>query len=197
MPQEQAAVFPKHIFASIAGHPKQIVVSPILIESAAMDAARIFERFVTRSKGLTTEEVKTRLAEHGPNVLAKDQRPSLAKILWRAVLNPLVVLLAVLASVSFITGDVRAGGMMCLMIILGVGLKLIQEAKADSAASKLKAMISVIMLVGISLPFSPIGRYLGFTPLPLLYWPLLTLTLLCYLVLTQSIKMWLLRKNWI
>ena len=61
----------------------------------------------------------------------------------------------------------------------------------------LLVMSSIIMLVGISLPFSPIGRYLGFTPLPLLYWPLLTLTLVCYLVLTQSIKMWLLRKNWI
>jgi P-type Mg2+ transporter len=147
MPQEHAAVFPKHIFASIAGHHTKIAVSPILIESASMDAARIFERFATRSEGLTAEEVKTRLAEHGPNVLAKDQRPSLAKILWRAVLNPLVVLLAILASVSFMTGDVRAGGMMCLMLILGVGLKLIQEAKADSAAAKLKAMISVTATV--------------------------------------------------
>jgi P-type Mg2+ transporter len=147
MPQEHAAVFPKHIFASIAGHHTKIAVSPILIESASMDAARIFERFATRSEGLTADEVKTRLAEHGPNVLAKDQRPSLAKILWRAVLNPLVVLLAILASVSFMTGDVRAGGMMCLMLILGVGLKLIQEAKADSAAAKLKAMISVTATV--------------------------------------------------
>lgn len=147
MPQEHAAVFPKHIFASIAGHHTKIAVSPILIESASMDAIRIFERFATRSEGLTAEEVKTRLAEHGPNVLAKDQRPSLAKILWRAVLNPLVVLLAILASVSFMTGDVRAGGMMCLMLILGVGLKLIQEAKADSAAAKLKAMISVTATV--------------------------------------------------
>lgn len=147
MPQEHAAVFPKHIFASIAGHHTKIAVLPILIESASMDATRIFERFATRSEGLTAEEVKTRLAEHGPNVLAKDQRTSLAKILWRAVLNPLVVLLAILASVSFMTGDVRAGGMMCLMLILGVGLKLIQEAKADSAASKLKAMISVTATV--------------------------------------------------
>jgi Mg2+-importing ATPase len=147
MPQEHAAVFPKHIFASIAGHRTKIVVSPILIESAAMDTARIFERFATRSEGLTTEEVKSRLTEHGPNVLAKDQRPSLAKLLWRAVLNPLVVLLAILASVSFMTGDIRAGGMMCLMLILGVGLKLIQEAKADSAASKLKSMISVTATV--------------------------------------------------
>jgi P-type Mg2+ transporter len=48
-----------------------------------------------------------------------------------------------LASVSFATGDFRAGTVMSLMIALGVGLKLIQEAKADSAAAKLKAMISI------------------------------------------------------
>ena len=33
--------------------------------------------------------------------------------------------------------------MMSLMIVLGVGLRLIQERRADSAAAKLKAMISV------------------------------------------------------
>src|SRR5581483_9314970 len=53
------------------------------------------------------------------------------------------ILLAVLATVSFSTGDPRAGSMMALMIILSVGLKLYQEARADSAAAKLKAMISV------------------------------------------------------
>ena len=57
--------------------------------------------------------------------------------------NPLVILLAVLATVSFATGDARAATMMLLMIVLSVGLKLIQEAKASSAAAKLKAMISV------------------------------------------------------
>ena len=71
----------------------------------------------------------------------------LVRLLWHAVLNPLVILLAVLASISFATGDPRAGIMMSLMIALGVGLKLIQEAKADSAAAKLKAMISVTATV--------------------------------------------------
>ncbi len=37
--------------------------------------------------------------------------------------------------------------MMVLMIIIGVGLKLFQEAKADSAAAKLKAMISLTATV--------------------------------------------------
>ena len=56
---------------------------------------------------------------------------------------------------------------------------------------------AVIMMVGMWLPFSPIAAYLGFKPLPSLYWPLVALTLVCYVFLTQGVKVWLLRKNWI
>jgi Mg2+-importing ATPase len=55
----------------------------------------------------------------------------------------------------------------------------------------------VIMALGMWLPSSPIGPWLGFTPLPGLYWPLLLLTLACYVLLTQGVKMWLIRKKWI
>ena len=58
-------------------------------------------------------------------------------------------------------------------------------------------MTAVIMAVGVAIPLSPLGRYLGFTALPLLYWPLLALTLVCYVLLTQGVKMWLLRRKWI
>ena len=88
-------------------------------------------------------EADARLAEHGQNILAKDQRSGILTLVWRAVGNPLVILLALLAAVAFATGDPRAATMMLLMIVLSVGLRLIQEAKASSAAAKLKAMISV------------------------------------------------------
>jgi len=54
-----------------------------------------------------------------------------------------------------------------------------------------------IMAFGMSLPFSPLASYLGLTHLPRLYWPILMLTLLAYVSLTQVIKVWLLRKKWI
>jgi Mg2+-importing ATPase len=47
------------------------------------------------------------------------------------------------------------------------------------------------------LPYSPLAAALGFTRLPQLYWPLLMLTLLGYMGLTQIIKGRLLRKQWI
>jgi P-type Mg2+ transporter len=50
------------------------------------------------------------------------------------------------------------------------------------------------MGIGMWLPFSPVAVALGFTQLPLLYWPTLFLTVLCYVVLTQVVKMWLIRK---
>jgi Mg2+-importing ATPase len=100
-------------------------------------------RLQTTTTGLSVADAAARLEGHGPNVLAKDQRPSVWMLAWHAVRNPLVVLLAVLATVSFATGDARAGTVMLLMIALSVGLKLIQETKASLAAARLKAMISV------------------------------------------------------
>jgi Mg2+-importing ATPase len=132
---------PKRVFATHDKPP--IRVSPLVLETAALDTAGVYSRLQTRAEGLTSEQATARLAEHGPNVLARDQRPGFPRLLWRAVINPLVILLAVLATVSFSTADPRAGSMMVLMIILSVGLKLYQEAKADSAAAKLKALISV------------------------------------------------------
>jgi P-type Mg2+ transporter len=54
-----------------------------------------------------------------------------------------------------------------------------------------------IMAIGIWLPTSPLASALGFTPLPHLYWPLLVLTLLAYVVLTQVVKVWLVHRGWI
>ena len=147
MPAAHHSIIPKHFFAAIRHEKPHIQVSPVVTESAPLDAAAVYERFNTSPTGLTSQEAQVRLAEHGPNVLAKDQRAGFATLLWHAVLNPLVILLAVLASISFATGDFRAGTMMGLMLVLGVGLKLIQEARADNAAAKLKAMISVTATV--------------------------------------------------
>ncbi|HEX7603446.1 MAG TPA: magnesium-translocating P-type ATPase [Polyangiaceae bacterium] len=142
MPRLQSGVLPKKLLAK--SHEKRSMrVSQAVVDTVALDAAGVYARLKTRPEGLTADEAEARLAEHGQNILAKDQRPSFLRLLWRAVINPLVILLAVLATVSFATGDARAATMMLLMITLSVGLKLFQEAKANDAATKLKAMISV------------------------------------------------------
>jgi Mg2+-importing ATPase len=65
------------------------------------------------------------------------------------------------------------------------------------ASRSLMLTTLAIMAVGILLPYSPVASSLGFTHLPPMYWPILMLTLFAYVLLTQMIKVWLLRKKWI
>jgi len=143
----QSAIIPKKVFAGIRQSKQSIQVSQALVDSATMDAEGVCRKFETERDGPSTSQASLRQAASGPNVLAKDQRVGIGKLVWHAVLNPLVILLAILAAISLATGDARAGTVMTVMIALGVGLKLVQEAKADSAAAKLKAMISVTATV--------------------------------------------------
>ena len=62
------------------------------------------------------------------------------------------------------------------------------------ASVPLMVTTAAIMLFGLWLPSSPLGPALGLTHLPHLYWPLLALTLLAYVVLTQAVKTWLYRR---
>ena len=112
-----------------------------------MTVQEVYQRLGSRANGLSTEEADARLADRGPNAIAADGRKSFWQLVWHAVINPLVLLLAVLASISFSTGDARAGIVMSLMIVLGVVLRLTQEHRADLTAAKLKAMISVTAAV--------------------------------------------------
>jgi P-type Mg2+ transporter len=136
-------VLPKRVLPGGRRDRPALQVSPVLLEIAASEPAAVYARMATGAGGLTSDQAAQRLVEHGPNALARDAPPSFATLVWHAVGNPLVILLAVLASVSFTTGDARAGIVMILMLGLSVGLKLFQEAKAGHAAALLKAMISV------------------------------------------------------
>ena len=54
-----------------------------------------------------------------------------------------------------------------------------------------------VMAIGLWLPVSPFAPALGFVALPTLYWPILAATLLSYVLLTQLVKVVLLRRQWI
>ena len=65
----------------------------------------------------------------------------------------------------------------------------------QSRASKPLILTSlVIVAIGAYLPYSPLASTLGFVALPPLYWPYLAGMLICYVVLTQFIKVWFIRR---
>jgi Mg2+-importing ATPase len=61
----------------------------------------------------------------------------------------------------------------------------------QSRASLPLTLTSIAIVgVGIYIVHSPIGKFLEFVPLPLLYWPLLAVMMVCYILLTQYVKTW-------
>jgi Mg2+-importing ATPase len=124
-----------------------IRVCPELLEAAGCDAAAVLNQMGTCAKGLAEAEAERRQAAYGPNVVARESRYGALVLIGKAFLNPLVVLLLVLAAVSLATGDSAAAVIMAVMVLLGVGLRFVQEYRADTAAAKLKQMISVTATV--------------------------------------------------
>ena len=147
MPQLPSPILPRHWPGSLHKAPPTIRVMPILRQAAADSADVALATLKSERGGLSETEASWRLQQYGPNIVAREQSFGHLRLLARAVLNPLVLLLLVLAAVSFLTGDARAGTVMVVMVVLGVTLRFAQEARADSAAARLKAMISVTATV--------------------------------------------------
>ena len=116
-------------------------------DAAVKDSAEVLQSLGTSVNGLSETEASARLVQHGPNEVAQERKHEWLHRLWVAVRNPLVILLTVLATISYATGDLRAGTVMLLMVVLGVTLRFVQETKANTAAAKLKAMITVTATV--------------------------------------------------
>ncbi|MGL6069477.1 MAG: magnesium-translocating P-type ATPase, partial [Sediminibacterium sp.] len=62
------------------------------------------------------------------------------------------------------------------------------------AAAPVVALTSTIMIIGITIPFTPLANALNMQRLPFIYFPWLIGLLLCYCVLTQLVKNWYIRK---
>jgi len=119
-----------------------------LVRDAAMaETVVVLEKLRTSPAGLSEAEAAARLEQYGPNEVAHEKKHEWLRRFWVAVRNPLVILLTILAILSYATDDFAGGTVMLVMVMLGVSLRFVQETRADNAAAKLKAMIKVTATV--------------------------------------------------
>ena len=112
-----------------------------MLSAATWTPDEALRQCASGSDGLTTEEADRRLEQYGPNEIAAQPPLRWPTRLLRALRNPLVILLSVLALISLATGDIRSAGVMAVMVVFGVGLRFMQESRADRAAAAFRAMI--------------------------------------------------------
>ena len=148
-PACSAVTPPPEEASPIAAKAKEhhIRVSPDVLDAAVKDGDELLRFLHSSLDGLTQSEAENLARTSGPNEVAQERPRGWFIRILIITRNPLVILLAVLSSISFATGDARAGSVMAGMVILSVALRFLQEARADSAAAKLKAMIHVTATV--------------------------------------------------
>src|SRR5690606_29009407 len=95
---------------------------------------------VDPARGLTAAEAAERLARHGPNQIAQEQRRSLLKVFIDQFRDPLALVLLVAALPSLGLGEYLDGGAILAIVILNAVLGLVQEHKADQALEALKEL---------------------------------------------------------
>ncbi len=116
-------------------------VPPLLAKLAALSPPDALRQLEASEHGLSEPEAARRREECGANRIAHERREPLALQVLRRLVNPLNLLLLVLAAVSMAMGDRRAALIVFVMVMLSLTLATVQERRSSRAAERLRAMV--------------------------------------------------------
>lgn len=100
----------------------------------------IRESFATGPDGLTKDEAKKRLADHGPNLLREGKRRPIWAMIVDQYRDPMILLLLVAAAISGVIGEGEDAIAILVIVVLNSIIGFIQEFRAERAMAALLAM---------------------------------------------------------
>ena len=118
-----------------------------LRQASGSSADEVLRAQDSSATGLTAAQAAHRLAEHGGNQVAHERPPAWYVQLWHGFANAFSALLAVLATVSWATGDRESAMIIAVMVMISGMLRFFQERRASVAAEKLQEMVRVTTTV--------------------------------------------------
>jgi Mg2+-importing ATPase len=111
-----------------------------LFEAATLSADETLARLEVGELGLPASEAARRLAVVGPNAV-RTRRLRWWVVLGRQLRSPLLLLLLVTATISFIVGDQADSLIIGVILLVSVGLGFVNEYRAQLAAEALHTQI--------------------------------------------------------
>ena len=102
---------------------------------------KLLQDYETSLTGLTDKEAQRRLKTYGYNEPAKKEKTGVILKILKMFLNPLVMVLLIIAGFSLFFGDKISAIVVSSLAVLSVFLSFIQEHKAGKAAEELSEMV--------------------------------------------------------
>jgi P-type Mg2+ transporter len=112
-----------------------------VVEAAAEPAERVLDRLGTSAAGLSENEVARRRSLVGANAVRTHHAQPL-RVLGRQLRSPVLVLLAVTATVSFFLGQHTDTVVIGLILLASVGLGFLNEYRAERATDALHSRVT-------------------------------------------------------
>lgn len=126
---------------SDSNKPAANVATNVIFSAANSAIDKLLSSFNSSIDGISDLEAEERLEKYGANQVAQvDDNYSIFTFLFKSI-NPLNVLLLILAGVSFFIGDFKAALVISVMVALSVILTSFQEYRSTKAIKKLRLMV--------------------------------------------------------
>ncbi len=105
------------------------------------------ERASTPAHGLDEAEARRRLASEGPNALPGSTGAGVLRLAWRAVTEPMFLLLIGAASVYLVLGDLGEALVLAASVVVVLAITIVQERRTERALEALRDLSSPRALV--------------------------------------------------
>lgn len=118
-----------------------------LTDASLYTAEKLLKLMQSRSRGLSKIEAARRLQIFGRNALTEEKKRGLLIAFLEQFRNPMLLILACAALISFIFGQKIDAAIILIIILFSTVLNVFQEQKADHAAQKLKEHLKTMTTV--------------------------------------------------
>ncbi|MCC7474158.1 MAG: HAD-IC family P-type ATPase [Pirellulales bacterium] len=103
----------------------------------------VFKALQSNEQGLSSQQARQRLAQHGPNQLPRQPPPTWWQILLRQFQSPLIYVLVAAAIVSFSTGDFKDSGFIAAVLAVNAVIGGYQEWRAEQSSRALQQLLRI------------------------------------------------------
>jgi Mg2+-importing ATPase len=118
----------------------------IILSACVAKIDKLLSSLNSSIDGISDQEALLRLEKYGANRILQIKKTSLFNLLFDSI-NPLNILLLIIAAVSFFIGDFKAAIVIATMVLVSITLTSFQEYRSNKAIEKLRLMVKTTATV--------------------------------------------------